>query len=207
MEKYKTDRKNYTYIQEIGIILSLVCIIITVLIFPRFNIIVDEPKEYVEIVRLDDIPITVQDARQENKQKQKSIPPAAIFVPVDYEVYLDEVEVDEDELSVNDEQAGNYESTGRDDGPIAFSALPYLPRQIVEVIPAGIDDLEGSIKFSLLIDKEGKVKKHKILKNSLRNSKSIKNILDAVYKSKWMPINFDGESVEYWFEKTYTFNN
>ena len=209
VEKYKTDKLNYNYIIEISISVAMIIIILLVLFFPRLSVFEKESIEYFEgAAKLDHTPITIQDAANSKAKKSKAIPPAAIFVPVDYEVILEELVLDEDYTMEEVAESGDkIDSEGTGDEPLAFSSLPYLPRQIVEVIPANIDNLEGRIKFSLLIGKNGKVLEHKILRNTLSEQKSLKFIIDAVYKSKWMPINFDGHYVEYWFEKTYSFND
>lgn len=196
------------YILEVGTIISMICIIMFVKFFPRINVVIKDSPIYIEsLVSLDDIPITFQDAQKSMQSIVKKIPPAAIYIPVDYDVYLEDIIVEDLELSVDEDFGQNTDTKDSSEGPLAFSSLPYIPRQIVEVIPANIEDIDGKIKLSLLIDKKGEVKKHKILMNSLTDTSYLKFILDAVYKSRWMPINFDGESVEYWFEKTYSFNN
>ena len=128
MEKYKTDKLNYNYIVEISISIALVLIILTVQFFPRLTIFNGESDEYFEgTVRLDDIPVTIQKSARSTAKKVKVIPPAAIFVPVDYEVILEEPEFDEDLVIDEITENGNDINTdGVGDNPLIFSFLPYL---------------------------------------------------------------------------------
>ncbi len=86
------------------------------------------------------------------------------------------------------------------------SALPFPPRQVLEVIPKKVDGAEGVIKLSVLVGIDGKVKQYKILNNTTESQICLNSVVEAVNKSKWQPVLLEGEKVEYWIEKTYTFN-
>lgn len=86
------------------------------------------------------------------------------------------------------------------------SALPFPPRQVLEVIPKKVDGAEGVIKLSVLVGIDGKVKQYKILNNTTESQTCLNSVVEAVNKSKWQPVLLEGDKVEYWIEKTYTFN-
>ena len=84
--------------------------------------------------------------------------------------------------------------------------LPYIPRQIVEVLPK-VDDLKlkGTIILKLLIDKNGKIKKIRLISNSTQNPLAVKRVIQAVQKSRWEVVQFNQQSYEYWITKVYHF--
>ena len=86
------------------------------------------------------------------------------------------------------------------------SSFPFVPRQILEVVPQKVSGAEGIIKVKVLIGLNGYVKQHKILNNTTNSETELKFVVDAVYKSRWQSITIEGQKVEYWIEKTYAFN-
>lgn len=91
-------------------------------------------------------------------------------------------------------------------GGHGYATLPFMPRQILEVLPQNTDDAEGIIVLVLMIGIDGRVKEHKIVYNTTNNSVCLKNTIDAAYKSKWEPVKIEGKQIQYWIEKTYRFN-
>jgi hypothetical protein len=123
--------------------------------------------------------------------------------------------------SVSTEGFGNTEGTGNGKGSgggigdgigggsgtgRVYKSLPFIPRQILEVLPDNNDGVKGYIILALRIGIDGKAKEHKVMMNSVENSSSLQKVVEAAYKSRWQPVKMEGEKVEYWIEKTYTFN-
>lgn len=88
----------------------------------------------------------------------------------------------------------------------ALAKLPFIPRQILEVLPQNNLSAEGEITVHLKINTEGKVKEYKIVKNTSSQPECLGSVLKAVYKSRWESVIYKGSKIEYWVEKTYTFN-
>lgn len=90
---------------------------------------------------------------------------------------------------------------------VSESDTPFLPRQILEVMPKRVDrSVEGYIKLSLKIGIDGKVESYLILANTTNCSECLQNVLTAVHKSRWQPANIGGKNIEYWVQKSYSFN-
>ncbi len=87
-----------------------------------------------------------------------------------------------------------------------FTPLPFMPRQVLEVIPENVDGANGEIVLLLKIGTEGTVKEHKIIFNTTNDSQVLNHVLEAAYKSRWEKIKMDGRQIEYWIEKTYKYN-
>ena len=87
-----------------------------------------------------------------------------------------------------------------------YTPLPFVPRQILEVIPQNVEDANGEIVLLLKIGIDGIVKEHKVVMNTTGDSEVLKHVLDAAHKSRWEKIKMDGRQVEYWIEKTYRYN-
>ncbi|MCL6098635.1 MAG: hypothetical protein M1391_08675 [Bacteroidetes bacterium] len=87
-----------------------------------------------------------------------------------------------------------------------YTHLPFVPRQILEVIPQNVEGANGEIVLLLKIGIDGIVKEHKIVMNTTGDNTVLKHVLDAAYKSRWEKIKMEGRQVEYWIEKTYRYN-
>jgi len=85
------------------------------------------------------------------------------------------------------------------------SSFPFVPRQLLEVVPVNTEHTKGFVNLRILIGTDGFPKEHIVLENST-NSTTLKNITDALYKSRWQPITFGDEEVEYWIQKNYNFH-
>ncbi|MEW6196175.1 MAG: hypothetical protein AB1521_13580 [Bacteroidota bacterium] len=201
----KKGRIYYPIIIKIGHILSLLLCVMIFLLAPRIS------KEKKEIPYFPEPLITVLDIPRTDQSSSSSMPRPAVpiisslFEPLDEPEPLGDFEIKES----SKEQAslpGSKQTASDKKGIYEATSFPFVPRQIVEVIPEKVDDAEGSLKLRLLISREGIVKTHGVLSNTLNNKKVYQNVIDAVYKSRWQPITFEGEKVEYWIEKTYTFD-
>jgi hypothetical protein len=87
-----------------------------------------------------------------------------------------------------------------------YLSLPFVPRQILEVVPQNVEGVKGTIILVLKIGTDGFVKEDKIIYNTTNNSECLKNTIDAAYKSRWEQIKIEGKQIQYWIEKTYKFN-
>ncbi|MCX6169668.1 MAG: energy transducer TonB [Ignavibacteriales bacterium] len=94
---------------------------------------------------------------------------------------------------------------GSGDG-IGYKSLPFVPRQILEVVPQNTDGVKGTIILVLKIGTDGFVKEHKVIYNTSGDESCLMNTVDAAYKSRWEPVKIEGRQVQYWIEKTYKFN-
>jgi len=92
------------------------------------------------------------------------------------------------------------------DWGVGYRSLPFVPRQILEVLPLNVDEEKGEILLLLKIGKDGSVKEHKVIINTLENTLGLKNVLEAAYKSRWEKLKMEGMQIEYWIEKKYRFN-
>ncbi len=86
-----------------------------------------------------------------------------------------------------------------------YQSLPFVPRQILEVLPDNSNETKGYIILALRIGTDGKVQEHKILYNSM-DTELLQKVLDAAKKSRWQTVKMEGEKVEYWIEKKYRFD-
>ena len=104
---------------------------------------------------------------------------------------------------------GNGTGSGIGDGSgdgIGYATLPFVPRQILEVVPQNMDGVKGTIILVLRIGADGFVKEHKVIYNTSNDEACLMNTIDAAYKSRWEPVKIEGKQVQYWIEKTYKFN-
>jgi hypothetical protein len=87
-----------------------------------------------------------------------------------------------------------------------FKQLPYMPRQILEVVPQNVEGVKGTIILILKIGTDGYVKEHKVIYDTINNHECLKSVTEAAYKSRWEKIKMEGRQIEYWLEKSYRFN-
>lgn len=206
--KHKEDKINYNRNYEIALILSLVVVILLFIYSPDFNKTTDKILYFPEpLITLVDIPNT-----QQSGQSSLLLPPIpeipSQFIPVDELEILPDILLKESnqDKSSSGSSVNTKSSTGTSVGIYEASSFPFVPRQIVEVVPEKVDGAEGAIKLKLLIGKDGYVMKHEVMNNSTNKPKCLTFVINAVYKSMWQPVSFDGEKVEYWLEKSYVFN-
>lgn len=199
----KEDKIHYSRNMKLGVILSLTLSIISFLFFPKIETSRSEIPAYTEpIIKLVDIPST------QLTKGPPSIPPKPeIIIPTN----IVEIEIPDSFISTEVNQillANKEENEGQfsKKGVYEFSSLPFIPRQIIEVVPKEIDGAKGLITVSLKIDYNGYVKEHKIIKDISNKKECLENVVQAVYKSRWQPIVIDGDEIEYWIEKSYEFN-
>lgn len=85
--------------------------------------------------------------------------------------------------------------------------LPFIPRQVLEVVPEKPEDnLEGEIDLVLRIGTDGRVQEHRVSSNTTNSYKYLNSVIKAAYRSKWEAVTYQGGKVEYWIEKKYSIN-
>ncbi len=202
---YNKEKIYYSLIIKTGYVISIILCILVFLLTPDIKTRKNEIPYFPEpLITVIDIPQT--------DQSNISAPPrpatpaiSSLFEPLDEPEPLGDFEIKETSSDVSKVSATS-QTVSKKTGIYESTSFPFVPRQIVEVIPEKVEDAKGEIKLRLLIGMDGFVKSHNIVNNTLNNRKLYQNVTDAVYKSKWQPITFEGEKVEYWIEKTYTFN-
>lgn len=105
--------------------------------------------------------------------------------------------------------SGSGSGVGEGDGSgwgFGYKPLPFMPRQILEVVPQNTEGTKGTIRLVLKIGTDGSVKEDKVIYNTTNNAACLKNTMEAAYKSRWEKISIEGKQIQYWVEKTYKFN-
>lgn len=205
--KLKEDKINYKRNFEAALILSLVIIIVIFELTPDIENKSERIPYFTEpIITIADIPNINQSSPNNLKPPLPEIP--SLLIPIDEPEILSDIIIKDNIQSLDKSEKGSKSNDlkGNSKGVYEASSFPFVPRQIVEVVPEKVDGSEGAIKLKLLIGKDGFVLKHEVLSNTANNSKCLTFVINAVYKSRWQPIAFDGEKVDYWLEKTYVFN-
>ena len=205
---YRKEMIHYTRNLLSGMVISLVLVIILFVSLPKIsfekNTVIYFPEERIDLV---DVEATTQSetripAPPQPKENYTNLEPA------DDLQLLEDIQIKNNSSTQN---AGTDSGTnsGKSNKVYEFSSLPFIPRQVLEVVPENIEKgTRGAIRLSLHIGKDGRVKEHKILfdKVDTDDKDYLKKIIDAAYKSRWQPITIEGDKVEYWIEKTYSFN-
>ena len=205
INRFKILKEEYRINFKVGLIISLLFCILLFLFFPYIAPPSPPPMEYQSLI------FTISDVAPSTTQQRPANmrpPLPKIYVPDDVEepVILSDVEI----TSKGDEgdnqkkgEANNKTGTGVLDVP----ELPFVPRQILEVLPKKIDDdVKGFVNLQLKIGTDGKVIEYKVIKNTTGSNDVLNQVIDAAYRSKWEPIKIKNNKVVYWVEKTYNFN-
>jgi outer membrane biosynthesis protein TonB len=204
---HKKEKIFYRRNLETGITASLAVVIVAFYFWPNQMETSKKGVPYFPepIIQVIDIPST--------EQSSSALPPrpqlpliSSMFEPIEDPEPLADVEIPLALLNEATGKAPSVSSGTLKKEAYEVSALPFIPRQILEVVPKKIEGIEGEIKVKLLIGTSGNVKEHKILNNSTRSELCLNNVIDAIYRSRWQPITIEGQKVEYWIEKTYRFN-
>ncbi len=204
IERFKILKKEYRIVYKLSLIISLLFCILMFLYFP--HIAPPPPVEYQSLL------FTINDlapnTAQENIRNPKP-PEPKILVPD----VIDEPEILPDAEIVSktkSEESGSGQGTSNNSGSgIALNApeLPFVPRQILEVLPQNVDkNAKGFIDLALKIGTDGHVLEHKIIDNTTGSNDILQSVLKAAYKSKWEAVKINNSHVVYWVEKTYKFN-
>jgi len=205
IRRFKILKNEYEFNFKLSLIASLLLCISLFLFFPYITPPSPPPMEYQSLM------FTISDVTPSTTQQRPANmrpPIPKIYVPDDVEepVILSDVEIapkgDEGD-NQKEGEANNKTGTGVLDVP----ELPFVPRQILEVLPKKIDDdVKGFVNLQLKIGTDGKVIEYKLIKNTTGSNEILQQVIDAAYKSKWEPIKIKNNKVVYWVEKTYNFN-
>jgi len=155
------------------------------------------------IFSTEDIPATIQNENKESTGHNTFKTPVIAIKPIndDTEI-LGDAEVKENSSMVHNIRGNGKDRSGEDEN----SNITFIPRQIKEVLPRESNEkVKGFIKLSLMIGKDGKVKRYILLYNSTNSIECLNNVLDALHRSRWQVARLDGREIEYWIEKTYNF--
>ena len=204
IERFKILKNEYRINFKLSLISSLSVCILLFLFFPYIAPPSPPPVEYQSLLfTINDLaPNTKQDNIVNTKPQEPKI-----FTPG----IIDEPEIlpDEEVVSITKKEnngKGNFNVPGKGarlDAPL----LPFIPRQILEVLPQNVDEnVKGLIEIELKIGTDGKVIKHKVIANTTDSQKCLQSVITAAYKSKWEPVKIKDNNIVYWVEKTYRFN-
>ena len=194
---YKNMKREVHYKRKLytGLIVSLFILIIIFYLFPKFDRKAELPEiNHVTEITVVEIPRTVQ------KRRKRLLKPFKPVIPVaaDETEMLDEVTIETDSVRALQLPHLTGDAFSSDD-------LPYLPRQVLEVLPKKAPGVYGTIVLSLKIDIDGAVVDYKIKKNTTGSAECLKNVLQAARKSRWEPVLFENQKVRYWIDKSYIF--
>ena len=203
IKRFKILRKEYNFHFEISLISSLLVCILLFLYFPEISPPSKPPPVYQSVL------ITINDLTQNTVQSETLNPK-----PHEPKVIIPNV-IDDPEIlpDIKIIDSGENEDTGKGESFIISNnsgidapQLPFIPKQILEVLPDNNDgDISGYIDLRLKIGTDGKVIEHKVIANTTGSNKYLQNVIVAAYKSRWEPIKIDNSKIDYWVEKTYTF--
>lgn len=188
---------NYHKKLELTFIIALLFLTIIMYLFPKFYAFSRElPELKPPQIIVIEIPRTVQiKVKRPPRPSRPAIP-----IPVDEIEILDDIQIDFKTMSdiLSSEKIFSVDE---------LDGLPYIPRQILEVLPEqGDEKYTGEVLLSLRIGKNGRVKEHKILKNTTNSPICLKSVITAAYNSRWQPVIIDSNIYEYWIQKSYQFN-
>lgn len=199
------DKTYYKRNFKLSIIVSLIITIAFFLFFPEIKVVKKEIPFFPEpVITLIDIPITKL-SLSPAAPKPASPVVSLLFIPSDEP----EVSPVNNESSLPTEPGINGDGQSKRDsenGAYEASSFPFVPRQILEVFPKQVTGHSGFVKLRVLIGVDGYVRQQIIIDKSTDSEEMITNVTEAVSKSRWQPVTIEGEKVEYWIEKTYTFN-
>lgn len=186
---------------EIALITSLTIVILFVLFYPGIKLSDDKVLYYGEpFITLIDIPTSEQ-------KPSATAPPKPIipiqFIEVDDDELLPDILIEDTSLDLPVGEKTDPSLNFDPSGAILSNSLPFKPREVYLYVPE-LDGCDGEIKLSLRIGKDGEVKEHKIIRNSIDSDECEKRIIESMYKWRYMPIIIEGDRFEFWTEKTIT---
>jgi len=196
---YFKEHKHYSRNVKLGLIFSELILIAAFYFSPDFNSSYSIKDTNEPIILFDDIPVTIQ------TNNPITAKPEAPLIMISEEI--EEAEILEDVAIKTGSDFINSNDLAENTRAASISLISMMPRQVLEVLPEkSTGELEGKINLYLKIDESGKVVEHKILLNSLECDDCLINVLSAAYQSRWEPAIRNGKQIEYWVEKSYSFN-
>lgn len=189
-------KSGYKKRLELSLILSLTILISLFYLFPIFIsgsfMLPEVPAPRIIVI---DIPQTIQHYAKRPPQPTRP----AILMPSEDMKILDDIPIEFDDSQ-------DLITPGKVFNPDELEGLPYMPRQVLEVLPEKTEDNpKGEILLSLHIDKNGKVKAHKVISNTTQSEICLEHVINAAYHSSWQPVIIDTSIYEYWIYKSYQF--
>ena len=206
IKRFKILKDEYKVVFKLSLIASLTFCILLFLFFPHIPPPLPLTKEYQALL------FTINDIAPNTAQqdiKNPKPPEPKIFVPD----VVDEPEILPDEeitSQTKSEESGIGKSASNTSGSgtvLDMPELPFVPRQILEVLPQNVDNnVKGIVELSLKIGTDGQVIEHKIIDNTTGSQQVLQSVITAAYRSKWEPVKINNNKIVYWVEKTYSFN-
>jgi hypothetical protein len=196
---YFKEHKHYSRNVKLGLIFSELIVIATFYFFPDLNSSYSINDITEPIILIEDVPITIQ------TKIPITAKPELPLVLISEEI--EEMDILEDVTFKTGSESININDLAENSKTASVSLISMLPRQVLEVLPEkSSSELDGQISLYLKINESGKVVEHKILLNSLECDDCLKKVLSAAYQSRWEPAISNGRQIEYWVEKSYSFN-
>ncbi len=204
IERFKILKNEYKISFKLSLIASLLFSILLFLFFPYIAPSTSPPAKYQSLL------FTINDLAPNTKQDNianPKPPEPKIFIPD----IIDDPEILPDEkivsLTKNENNNGGNGNVSEKGAILNAPQLPFVPRQILEVLPQNVDgNAKGLIVIELKIGTDGKVIEHKVISNTTGSQKYLQSVITASYKSKWESVKIKNNNVVYWVEKTYRFN-
>ena len=203
IDRFKILKAEYRIHFKISLAVSLLICISLFLFFPRITHSPPPAAVYESIL------VTLNDFSQNTVQAEPAnLKPREPKILIPDIVADPEILPDEIISSTENESSGNGINSNTVSGKGMSQdvpQLPFIPRQILEVLPQGIDEnVRGYIEIKLKIGTDGKVIGYKIIENTTGSEKYLKNVIAAAYKSRWEPIKINNNKITYWVEKIYS---
>ncbi len=195
-------RRNFKLSLIVSLVISIICFLYFPVSYQEENKILFSNDN---IISFDNIPVTVQNTPGTFLSKPKTPLIFSTQKIIEPEL-LDNVEIKNEDFAAAENSSGLSDEKLNQNNNAEASILPFKPRQIFEVVPLKNDNFNGMIKLSLKIDTTGKVINYIVVKNTVNNKNCLENVISAASKSRWQPAELNGKKVEYWVEKSYTFN-
>lgn len=205
-----SSRYKYNYNRNllISFVLSVLIITLSFVFIPPYE------KSYREILTTPDLYIPVEYVpstkiitQQFSKSNDEKINEPSLQNEILLTEKLTEVIYDTEVGTSKSTGVSNAENDVAEDNSGSIKAVNYFSaRQVLEVMPSKIKKFTGSIKLSVLVNKDGRVKDHKILQSTIECEDCVKLVIDALYSSRWQPLLVEGKRHEFWTEKIYNFN-
>lgn len=195
---------------ELGFILTLVMVTSTFL-FYRYDLKTEIKINVSEIVLdVEDIPVTEQVKRPPPPPRPAvAIPSEDLDVPEDETIEITEIDFEAiqpppppPEPEPGDEQ---YEFVPYDEPPIMIGGMAALLKIIEYPELARKAGIEGRAIMSVLVDKEGKTVKVRVLKDSGTNIGFEEAAIQALLKMRWKPAYQRDVPVKVWISVPVTF--
>ncbi|NWF49431.1 MAG: hypothetical protein HXY49_02695 [Ignavibacteriaceae bacterium] len=208
------QHNNYKRNYQIALIFSISALLILFVLFPRvqyekktfeevvFDVVELNPEKIPQIIHKEPVFMPSNEVQKVTgeTEKQLQITSENLTNDANYTADIHSLGNEDRNISIGLTSLASTEESN----PNSIIDLDYSPKQILEVLPQQTED-EGEIKLLLRIGKDGKVKDHVVVLNTTENSTSLKNVLEAVYNSRWQPVSLNGNLKEYRIIKSYQF--